>query len=278
MNADRKKLFAALGLLCLCLAFAAAAKKLYAPAGYGPFFEVEASAYSPENFILLIDSASCGREAAKPASGRLITLDNVQAFFAEPGQNAQTILSRIPPDYEGDFKEKSLITLFAEAGYTTFYINAEAGAQASAEAQNAAKGPAAVLGDILSGEGRKFAAAEPFEGEKALAGIINLIENSAKPSLLLAAGAKACPKADCPSQHSSYITLYANKAYTALPGSAEKLNNFEAFKDAPLTLQYVFDTAASLAGLHYATADGLKDITRVKPRALESEAPSFCKI
>ncbi len=278
MNAAKKTLFAVLGLFCLCLAIAGAAKRLFEPKDFGPFFQVEASADSPENVILFLDSYSCSTDILTPTNGRIITFNGAQAFYAEPQKNAKTVLNRIPQEANAGFNEKSLITLFADAGYETFCLNCKNAGQSAKEALTQTKGPSVqLLREILSRPGRKFAAAESLEGET-LADITAVLENSPKSSVLIAAGLKGCQKSGCPTEFLSYIAFYANNTYKSSPNIKEKMDKISSFAGAPLTLQYAFDTSASLAGLHYATADALKDLTRLNPQALAGKSDSFCKI
>lgn len=278
MNTAKKTLLAAVGLFCLCLALAGAAKRLSAPKDFVPFFQVEASADSPENVILFLDASSCAVNQNKPQIAGAVIFNGVRAFYAEPQKNTQTVLNRIPQGAEGGFNEKSLITLFAEAGYETFYLNAGNSSKTAKEALVNLQGPAVqLLREILSRPGRKFAVIEQFK-EETLADIIAVLEQSPKASVLLAAGTKGGQKSDCPTEFLSYTAFYANNAYKSLPGSKEKLNNISSFAGAPMTLQYIFDTSASLAGLHYATADALKDLTRLSPKALSGKSASFCRI
>ena len=278
MNRAKKTLLPVIGLFCLCLALAGAAKRLFAPKNFGPFFQVEASADSPENVILFLDSRSCSTDIFTPKNGQIITFNDAQAFYVQPQKNARTVLNRIPQEANAGFNEKSLITLFAEAGYETFCLNCESSEPASKEALTEAKGPSVqLLREIFSRPGRKFAAVEPLKGET-LADITAVLENSPKASVLIAAGLKGCPKSDCPAEFLSYIAFYANNAYKSRPGIKEKLDNISSFASAPMTLQYIFDTSASFSGFHYATADALKDLTRLNPKALTGKSASFCKI
>lgn len=278
MNTAKKTLLAAVGLFCLCLALVGAAKSLFAPTSFGPFFQVEASADSPENVILFLDASSCAVNQNTPQIAGAVIFNGVRIFYAEPQKNTQTVLNRIPQKAEDNFREKSLITLFAEAGYETFFVNADAAEKTSKEALTQTKGPSVqLLREILSRPRRKFAVIEPFKRET-LADIIAVLEQSPKPSLLLSAGIKGCQKSDCPTEFLGYIAFYANNAYKSLPGNKEKLNNISSFAGAPLDLRYIFDTSASLAGLHYATADVLKDLTRLNSKALSGKSASFCKI
>ena len=278
MNTAKKTLLAAVGLFCLCLALAGAAKRLFAPKDFGPFFQVEASADSPENVILFLDASTCAVNQNNPQIAGAVIFNGVHAFYAEPQENAQTVLNRIPQGAEGNFREKSLITLFADSGYETFFLNAESAGKTSKEALTQTKGPSVhLLREIFSRPGRKFAVAEAFKGET-LADIIAGLEQSPKASLLLSVGIKGCPKSDCPTEFLSYIAFYANDAYKSLPANKEKLNNISSFAGAPLDLRYIFDTSASLAGLHYATADILKDLTRLNPKVLSGKSASFCRI
>lgn len=278
MNPSKKTLLPVLALFCLCLAFAGAAKRLFAPKDLRPFFQVEVSADSPENVVLFLDSFALPSKPGNPKSGHFIFFDNIAAFSAEPQKNARTVLNRIPREANDRFKEKSLITLFADAGYETVYLNAEYAGETSKEALTQIKGPVVtLLNEVVSRPGRKFIITEPRRrGE--LSDITTILEKSPKSSILLAAGLKGLAKQDCPSEFLTYIAFYANEAYSSQPENLGKLSNISDFGGTPLTLQYIFDTAASLGGLHYATADGLKDLTRLSPKAVAGKSASFCKI